>query len=306
MLGLPLGCGETLARTEYARIRMGTRARIVLYAADDRAAAAAANAAFDRIEQLEAVLSDWRVGSEVARLRAADPGAWNPVSPDLDHAIEVSLGVWLLTGGAFDPACGRMTASWRRARDHGDVPVEWTDVIGDVGPPAARVQIRPGAVRFRAPVPWLDFGGIGKGLAADAAVATIRGDGIESVLVDVGGDLAVGSPPPGKAGWAVRVAGSAAPLVLADCGVATSGSGEQYVAGRAHIIDPRSGRWMRRHGDVTVIAPNGAMADALASAGCVLGLASLRDAVAASPGIRVLGPGLSNHESGCQVGISEQ
>ncbi len=306
MLGLLGGCGQSLSRSEYVRIRMGTQARIVLYAADEALAAQAAAAAFERIEQLEAVLSDWRVESEVARLRAAPPDVWHQVSPDLDQALQISLGVRRATGGAFDPACGRMSSSWRRSREQGEPPVEWTEVVSQVGSPGERVQARSGEVRFCRPVPWLDFGGIGKGLAADAAVATIRDHGIEATLVDIGGDLAIGGPPPGQAGWSVWLLAGEAPLVLSECGVATSGSGEQHNAGRSHIIDPRTGRWMSRHGDVTVIAPSGAIADAMASAGCVIGAASLQDAVSVKDGVIVLAPNLSKPERGCQVGSSGQ
>ncbi len=63
---------------------------------------------------------------------------------------------------------------------------------------------------------------------------------------------------------------------------------------------------MSRHGDVTVIAPSGAIADAMASAGCVIGAASLQDAVSVKDGVIVLAPNLSKPERGCQVGSSGQ
>jgi thiamine biosynthesis lipoprotein len=305
MLGLLSGCGQSFSRTEHGRILMGTRARIVMYAADEGLATEAVAAAFARIEHLEAILSDWRLESEVTRLRTALDGVWNPISPDLDHALRVSMGVWRDTGGAFDPACGRMSSSWRAARARGEPPLEWTEMMGDAGPPADRVQHRPGEVRFRAPVPWLDFGGIGKGLAADAAAETIRTFGIDSVLVDIGGDLAIGAAPPGKVGWTVRVVAHEVPLMLVECGVATSGSGEQHLAGRSHIIDPRTGRWMRRHEDVTVLAPSAALADALASAGCVMGAAGLRQVVSDQEGVTVVTSDLSKSESARQVGSTE-
>ena len=289
-------------RSEYARIRMGTRVRIVMYAAEVDLADRAAEAAFARIERVEGALSDWRLESEVVGLRAAEPEVWHAVSPDLDRALQVSCAVRESTGGAFDPACGRMSQAWRRSRELGETPVEWAELIAHAGPPGDRVQARGGEVRFRLPVPWLDFGGVGKGLAADAAIVTLRDHGIASALVDIGGDMAIGAPPPGRSGWRVRGAGSEIELVLAWCGVATSGGGAQHIGPRSHIIDPRTGRWMQRHDDVTVIAPSGAMADALASAGCVLGAAALQESLVGQDGITVLSISLPKQDTGCQVG----
>src|SRR6185437_5996519 len=43
----------------------------------------------------------------------------------------------------------------------------------------------------------LDFGGIAKGMAVDAALARLRGMGVSCALVNAGGDLAVLGLPPG-------------------------------------------------------------------------------------------------------------
>src|SRR5437773_887325 len=57
-------------RFEFSRLAMGVEARVVLYAPSERAAIDAANAAFARIAELEAELSDWRETSELSRLCA--------------------------------------------------------------------------------------------------------------------------------------------------------------------------------------------------------------------------------------------
>lgn len=306
IFGLLAGCSQVLRQSEYSRICMGTRARVVLYTASEEGAARAANAAFARIEAIEAVLSDWRVQSEVVSLRQAAPRVWHPVSRDLDGVMQIGHGAWTATGGAFDFACGSMTASWRRSRDRGESPAQWTDMIADAGPPGARVNVRPGAVWFAAPVPWLDFGGIGKGFAADAALETLRSSGVVAAMVDIGGEIAIGAPPPGRAGWEIHLSDTHPPLFLKACGVATSGSSEQHTGGWSHILDPRTGQWMPRHGNVTIVAPTAAEADALASAGCVLGAASLRAAIAGRPDITVYSAGLSIPTPACQGGSSEQ
>jgi thiamine biosynthesis lipoprotein len=151
-------------------------------------------------------------------------------------------------------------------------------------------------VRFETPIPWIDCGGIGKGFAADQALGTLMACGIDVALVELGGDIALGGPPPGTDGWSIdRVIGDtavkSASLRLSWCGVATSGAAEQHVSTgeqfASHVIDPRTGVWVGRHADITVIAPTASQADALASAGCVIGPAALRQRLIDQPGIRV-------------------
>ena len=59
---------QSLERFDFERGAMGTRFRVVLYAPDSTHAVNAASAAFDRIEQLDASLSDYDPTSELSRL----------------------------------------------------------------------------------------------------------------------------------------------------------------------------------------------------------------------------------------------
>jgi thiamine biosynthesis lipoprotein len=64
-------------------------------------------------------------------------------------------------------------------------------------------------------------------------------------------------------------------LVLKDAAVSTSGDAERFVVidGErfSHIVDPKTGLGVRDRASVTVVAPRGATADALATAVYVLG-----------------------------------
>jgi len=270
---------------------MGAEARIVFYTDDPAAAPEAARAVLARISDIESELSDWRVGGAVQCLREAKPGVRYDVSPELAEALEISLRVGAQTAGAFDPACGRMTQAWRQQRDSGGHPATWEPWIAAHGAPSSRLRLADGQVSFGSPLPWFDFGGVGKGMAADEGLEVLKQLGLECALVDLGGDIAIGHPPPGHRGWRVR-RGRGQPIWRSHCGVATSGSGPQHVVTMdgvaSHVFDPRSGRWMGRHGDITVVAPTAAEADALASAGCVLGGSALRERLRGVAGVQVL------------------
>lgn len=116
-------------------------------------------------------------------------------------------------------------------------------------------------VRLGRPGMRLDLGGIAKGYAADRALAVLADHGIRRALVDAGGDLAIG-----EGSW--RIEGPDGTTIrAARCGVATSGTSERG----AHIIDPATGLPAEGVAEVTVIAPDGITADALATAIFVLG-----------------------------------
>ncbi len=134
-------------------------------------------------------------------------------------------------------------------------------------------------VKLAIPGMRLDLGGIAKGYAADCALRVLRKFGISRALIELGGDIVLGDPPPNRKGWRIGILDESGKpekfLEIANCAVSTSGSTEQFVeiAGRryAHIVDPRTGLGLTKLILVTVIAKDGITADGLATALCVLG-----------------------------------
>ena len=268
---------------EYRRIVMGAECRLVLHAASQSTADAAARAAFARLAAIEESLSDWMPSSEVRSL-PTEPGRTVSVSPILAEALAASIEFSRASDGAFDPAIGALTKLWRSARRDGRVP-------GDAEQEACRARSGIDAVRFDAgartyaitrPGIELDFGGIGQGIGADAALAAVRDAGIASALVDLSGDIAVSAPPPGRTAWRIELDDPQhTVLELSDAAVTTSGDRFQHLdapgaergATRrlSHILDPRTGRPLSTRTEVTVLAPTATEADAWATALSVLG-----------------------------------
>lgn len=273
---------------EYRRIVMGAECRIVL-AADEAGADRAAAAAFRRLAEVEEALSDWIPSSEVRNLPAR-AGEHAVVGPDLAGALESSLAWSERTGGAFDATLGALTSSWRDARRRG-TPLardEARALLGRCG--WRKVRFDPATRTYAAAVDGLrlDFGGIGQGLGADAAMAAIRAEGVRSALVDLSGDILAGDPPPGREAWSVAVDdGRGTVLRLRNRAVTTSGDREQHLdAGGArlsHVLDPATGWPVTTRVQVTAQAPTATEADALATALCVLGPERGRALLATNP-----------------------
>ncbi len=252
-------------RFEFTRLCMGVQCRIVFYGSDEQSARDSAAAAFSRINELEDALSDYRPLSEASRLTAGPANTPVHISAELFKALRLSAELARATNGAFDPTLGAVT----RAQREGRPPT-----------PSLRgmhlVQLNPRArsVTLLAEGLSLDFGGIGKGIAADEASSLLRRRGHASHLVALAGDVAAGDPPPGKAGWEVAVIPfrdlpSIGTLLLSNAAVSTSGDTEQHTdaSGRrlSHILDGRTAAPVTDGPAVTVVSHLAADSDPIAT-----------------------------------------
>lgn len=272
---------DAQVRHEFSAVHMGVPVRIVVYSSSDNQARDAAGAAFSRIARLEDKMSDYRPGSEV-RMLSLHPGDWQPVSRDLLRVLARAQEVSRWSGGAFDVTVGPLVQLWRASRRTGRLPDP--DVL-------SRARARTGAslldvdtvramVRLWVRGMRLDLGGIAKGYILQEAMAVLRSRGVPSAMIEAGGDIVVGEAPPGQPGWSVYVAGADTVMLrraraLTNVAVATSGGSEQFVeidgVRYSHVIDPRTGLGVTGSHLVTVIAGDGALADAAATALSVLG-----------------------------------
>jgi thiamine biosynthesis lipoprotein len=272
-------------RHEFTEPEMGVPFRIVLYAANAQEAQAAAQAAFNRIAQLNQILSDYETDSELNELsRTAGQGQAVPVSDDLWRVLAQAQHFAEQSHGAFDITVGPAVVLWRRARrlQRLPEPERLAEALKAVGYTKIRLNPADRTVELLAPRMKLDLGGIAKGYALDEALKVLQARGISRALVTGGGDMVMSDPPPGQVGWRIEIAPLDVPqappkryIRLARAGLATSGDVFQRleIDGRrySHIVDPRTGVGLTDHSLVTVIAPDGMTADALATTVSVLG-----------------------------------
>ncbi|MGI9627172.1 MAG: FAD:protein FMN transferase, partial [Longimicrobiales bacterium] len=144
-----------------------------------------------------------------------------------------------------------------------------TEALSAVGYRSLWVHPRYPVVRLEREDMSLDLGGIAKGYAADRALGILSARGVSRALVDGGGDLALGAPPPGQEGWLVSLP-EGNRVRLAHSGVATSGDLHRFVmidgVRYSHVVDPHSGLGVVDASIVTVVAPDASTADAISSA----------------------------------------
>jgi thiamine biosynthesis lipoprotein len=264
---------STLQPFEAVEPHMGTLFRIKLYAADAQQAESAFRAAFDRVRDLDAILSDYKPDSELNQISQSPIR----VSEDLFRVLAASQKLAEETGGAFDVTLGPVIRLWREARKNHRMPD--TEALHEAGSRCGYRKLRLDAahrtVAFDQPGMQLDVGGIAKGYAADEALGALKHLGIRSALVAASGDLAFSDPPPGQRGWKIGVGSSGRVLELSNAAVSSSGDAEQHLDADgkrySHIIDPATSMGLTAGMTVTIVALRGIDADGISTAVSVLG-----------------------------------
>ena len=302
-------------RFEAVETHMGSEFRIILYSPDEASARRACRAAFDRIATLDRSFSDYDPESELMRL--CDKAGSEPVavSADLFDILERSRSMFERSEGTFDVTIGPVVRLWRRARRDRKMPSDENLARARALVSSDLMSLDPKArtVRLAKKGMKLDLGGIAKGYAAEEAIRVLKRDGVASALVAGAGDIVVSAAPPGRDGWIIAIAPldlddakTERHLSLHDAAVSTSGDAERYVEidGKrySHIVDPKTGLGVVDRSSVTVVAPDGATADALDTAVYCLGPERGLRLVEATEGAAAViarrGPnGLEFHES---------
>jgi thiamine biosynthesis lipoprotein len=279
-----LRASAPLTRYESVEPHMGTLVKITVYTSGEDEARRAFRAGFDRIGELDAILSDYKPDSELSRItRIAVEGPVR-VSRDLYAVLEAAQQLADSTAGAFDVTQGPVIRLWREARRSKQVPDADTlrEAASRTGYKKLHLDRARCAVRLDQQGMALDAGGIAKGYAASEALAAIGSLGVRSAMVAISGDLAFSKAPPGTRGWRISVhdlpGQQALPQVLelANAAVSTAGAAEQHLDfnGRrySHIVDPSTRMGLTEDLTVTVVARNGLVADGLDTAVSVLGV----------------------------------
>jgi FAD:protein FMN transferase len=265
----------------FSQPKMGSPLNITLYANDSVKALQIASEAYKIADSLNLIYSDYLENSELNLLsKKAGTNEFTKVSPALWHILNLSIKASKQSKGAYDITVGSIVKLWRKARKEKVLPEKniLKNRLQSVSYQYITLDSTTQSVKLLQSNTQLDLGGIAKGYVAQVIVDFCVKEGIEKVLVDAGGDLAMATQrdKPWKIGISIPNSEELIPryLVLQNQAVATSGNMYQYVeiGGKkySHIVNPCTGLGVTHQRNVTIIAPDGAMADWLATACSVL------------------------------------
>jgi len=270
---------------------LGAEAELIVHHPDQEHAKRLVARAAAEIARLERIFSLYTADSALSTLNRQ--GALAAPPAELVEVLEISRDVWTVSDGAFDPTIQPL---WLAYADHFATPG-----ADPAGPPAeaikqalarvglGKVAFNRDRIAFSRPGMALTLNGIAQGFITDRIVDLLAAGGVESALTDAGEIRALGRRPDGSP-WRVGIAGSGERIDLVDRAIATSSpSGFRFggASGPGHILDPRSGLSISRHRSVSVLAPEAARADALATAFCLMPTADIEALLPSLPGVEV-------------------
>ncbi|MGK2856016.1 MAG: FAD:protein FMN transferase [Thermoanaerobaculia bacterium] len=263
---------------------MGSRFEISAVHADPKECQAAIDAAYAEIERIEAVISEWRetsAVSEINRKAGIEPVV---VTQELFNLTRRSLRVSGLTDGAFDITFHTVGRLWNFKSRTAPIPDDASikQALKDTGYRHVVLDESKRTIYLDRESTRIGFGAIGKGYAANRAVFVLKERGVTGGVINAGGDLVIfGTQEDGRS-WRIGIANPLdgdkvfAYLDATEQAVVTSGDYENYIEfeGKrySHILDPRTGYPAGDVRSVTIVCPDGELADALATGVSVLGV----------------------------------
>ena len=221
--------------------------------------------AFKLMSEYEKTLSRTIDGSDIDRINKAS-GEATAVNEETLQVISKGIGFGDLSGGVFDITVGKASALWdfHESLEEGGTEVPSAEALkeasGHIDYKAISIDEASGTVRLDDPEMMLDLGGIAKGYIADRVSEYLRGLGVTSGIVNLGGNIEVIGGKAGSLGASLEEQsdfslGIRDPLdetggLLGiypgrDVTIVTSGTYERFIEVDGvkyhHILDPETG-----------------------------------------------------------------
>jgi thiamine biosynthesis lipoprotein len=249
------GPSDDLLRFEDHADVMGSTFSIIVYGADRANMEAAVDAAFEEVQRLDQMLSNYLPSSEWSEINRSVAHRVVGVSPELFRLLSDCVEYSRQSEGAFDITVGRLMKVWGFYKGTGRLPLpgEVNAALASVGSHHVRLDPARLTVQFDHAEVELDPGGIGKGYAIDRMVDILKQRGMTSALLAGSASTiyGLGSPPGEPRGWRVSVGNPRSPrqaateVFLKNSALSTTAGYERFfrAQGRAysHILDPRTG-----------------------------------------------------------------
>ncbi|MDE0770081.1 MAG: DUF2271 domain-containing protein [Opitutaceae bacterium] len=258
---------------------LGTSFDLRVVVSSKASAVAAEVAALEEIDRLNAIFNLYDPESEISRLNRTESLV---VSGDLLKVIQKCEEWRGVTRNVFSARIGSILQAWHKARESGDLPDRpslrvQADEIRKV---SVFIDSETNTIERPSAVVWATDG-IAKGYIIDKAfeAAQLASPDASGMLLDIGGDIRLIGQSSQGGPWTIGVpepqmqvdnAAPALTVALSQGSIATSGHSARSfeIGGKSysHIIDTKSGWPIEASHSATVLAPDAATADALATA----------------------------------------
>jgi thiamine biosynthesis lipoprotein len=230
------------------------------------------------------LMSTYDPTSELSEFNKLPAGGSVDISEDMAYVIDRALLISKMTAGEYDVTVGPLVNLWGFGPGKREDKVPTQALIDEA---KARIGYEFLTLDSRRLTKekdiYVDLSSIAKGYGVDEVARVLREMGIESYLVEVGGEISSKGMKPDGSAWKIAIESPAGGhsmaeriLSLDDVAIATSGDYRNYFEKNgvrySHTINPITGKPItHRLVSVTVIDKTATMADGLATAITVLG-----------------------------------
>ena len=242
---------------------MGSPCEFQLYTSDKEHAELACKKAHSEVMRLEKKYSRYRNDSVTTTInKSAGNGQGVKVDSETALLLDYANTVYKQSSGLFDITSGVLRRVWDFRSNKLPSQEKLDEVLKQVG--WNHVDWQRSHIVLKKKGMEIDFGGYVKEYAVDAAASSLKESGIESGMVNLGGDLKTLGPHPDNKPWQIGIRHPRDPenpiatTTLSHGAVASSGDYERFmtVNGKryAHILNPKTGWTIEGFSAVTVIA----------------------------------------------------
>ena len=248
---------------DYSFPAMGSDCRITLYAADENAADQAADLTMAEVWRIEEKYSRYIDDNALSKVnRAALSGGSVDIDDETAKLLSYAFTAYKLSEGLFDVSSGVLRRVWDFSCDNLPSQSAIDHVLPLIG--LNKITWTPPRLEFSHSGMELDFGGIGKEYAVDRGADICHAMGIQSGMLDFGGDIRVLGPHPDGSPWTIGVRHprkldiSLGNIQVTSGAIATSGDYERFIEVNGqrycHILNPFTGWPVGELSSVTVVA----------------------------------------------------
>lgn len=300
-------CGEedsrNLADQPYERTEflLGTVANMRVFNEDGEEAM---DKAFDRVIELDERFSTYNPDSEVSEVNRQAGIEPVEVTDEVFFVMERALHFAEQSGGSFDPTIGAVTALWGIGQEDAAVPDpdELAAAVEVVDYQMVELDEENQTIYLKEEGMVLDLGAIAKGYITDEAARVLVEEGVDTAIVDLGGDIVVvGNSTRGlEDPWNVGIQnpyGNRGDIIgmvpVSDRAIVTSGIYERLVRDGDdeyhHLMNPETGFPFENNiSGISIIADNATDADAIANIAFSLGVEEGLDYINGLEGVEVI------------------
>lgn len=286
------GCGNTTSKTQnFAKntqnsdetpyseeiFAMDTVMSLTAYGESGELAVTSAKSEITRLDAL------FSISSEGGDVFAVNQTGTAEVSEETADLVQRALEFCDSTGGAFDCTIQPLMELWGFPTQNYRLPsqdeIDQTLRLVD----SRRLSADGTSISLGQAGMALDLGGIAKGYTSSKVIDIFREQGVTSGMVSLGGNVQLLGTKPDGSDWRVAIQDPENPesvigvLSTSDTAVITSGGYQRYFEQDGetyhHILDPKTGYPAENELiSVTIVSPDGTLADALSTSLFVMGL----------------------------------